>query len=70
MAGRVRPRRRAPGRRATSDYFEPEGERGLPPVRYERLDDGQADARFLLGIRLDETGDRPLFADYMKGLKK
>ena len=40
------------------------------PVRYERLDDGQADARFLLGIRLDETGDRPLFADYLKGLKK
>lgn len=40
------------------------------PVRYERLEDGQPEAGFLLGIRLNEDGDRILFADYLKGLKK
>jgi hypothetical protein len=42
------------------------------PVRYERLDvgeDGQTDPGFLLGIRLQEDGDRALFAEYLKGLK-
>ncbi|MDT5270238.1 MAG: hypothetical protein QOH49_2424 [Acidobacteriota bacterium] len=43
------------------------------PVRYERLDegqDGQTDPGFLLGIRLNEDGDRALLADYLKSLKK
>ena len=43
------------------------------PVRYERLEegeDGQTDPGFLLGIRLSEDGDRALFAEYLKGLKK
>ena len=43
------------------------------PVRYERLEegeDGQIDPGFLLGIRLSDDGDRALFAEYLKGLKK
>jgi hypothetical protein len=41
------------------------------PVRYERLeDDGQTDAGFLVGIRLNEDGDRALLAEYLKNLKK
>lgn len=43
------------------------------PVRYERLDegqDGQTDPCFLLGIRLNEDGDRALLADYLKKLQK
>jgi hypothetical protein len=42
------------------------------PVRYERLDegrDGQTDPGFLLGIRLNEDGDRALLAEYLKGMK-
>lgn len=42
------------------------------PVRYERLEegeDGQAEAGFLLGIRLQEDGDRALLAEYLKGIK-
>lgn len=42
------------------------------PVRYERLEEGQdghADPGFLLGISLNEDGDRALFAEYLKGLK-
>jgi len=47
------------------------------PVRYERLEDeqpdgagdGQAGGGFLVGIRLNEDGDRALLADYMKGMK-
>ncbi len=42
------------------------------PVRYERLDaaeDGQADSGFLIGVRLNDDGDRALLAEYLKGLK-
>lgn len=42
------------------------------PVRYERLDegdDGQTDPGFLLGIRLNDDGDRALLAEYLKGMK-
>lgn len=42
------------------------------PVRYERLEggeDGQADSGFLLGIRLNEDGDRALLWEYLKGMK-
>src|SRR5829696_1796824 len=42
------------------------------PVRYERLDegqDGQNDPGFLLGIRLNEDGDRALLSEYLKGIK-
>ena len=41
-------------------------------VRYERLEegqDGQTDPGFLLGIRLNEDGDRALLAEYLKGMK-
>jgi hypothetical protein len=41
------------------------------PVRYERLEeDGQTDAGFLVGIRLNEDGDRALLSEYLKTLKK
>ena len=43
------------------------------PVRYERLEegqDGQTDPGFLVGIRLNEDGDRALLAEYLKELKK
>jgi hypothetical protein len=41
------------------------------PVRYERLeDDGQAEPGFLVGIRLNDDGDRALLSEYIKGLKK
>jgi len=43
------------------------------PVRYERLEgvqDGQAGAGFVVGIRLTEDGDRALLSDYLKSLKK
>lgn len=42
------------------------------PVRYERLEEGQTDAGFVIGIRLTETDerDRVLLADYLKTLKK
>ncbi len=42
------------------------------PVRYERLDaaeDGQSDSGFLIGVRLNDDGDRALLAEYLKGLK-
>ena len=39
-------------------------------VRYERLEDGQPDAGFLVGIRLGDDGDRALLSEYMKSLKK
>ncbi len=39
------------------------------PVRYERLDEGQPDAGFLVGIRLNDDGDRALFSEYLKGLR-
>jgi hypothetical protein len=39
------------------------------PVRYERIEDGQPDAGFLVGIRLNEDGDRALLSEYLKGLK-
>jgi hypothetical protein len=43
------------------------------PVRYERLEagpDGRTEPGFLLGIRLNEDGDRSLLVDYLKGLKE
>lgn len=40
------------------------------PVRYERLEDGQADPGFLVGIRLNDDGDRALLSEYLKSLKK
>ena len=43
------------------------------PVRYERLEEGengQTDPGFLLGIHLNEDGDRALFAEYLKSIKK
>ncbi|MDT7687290.1 MAG: hypothetical protein QOJ70_1858 [Acidobacteriota bacterium] len=41
------------------------------PVRYERLDEeGQTDSVFLVGLRLDESGDRALLTDYLKSLEK
>jgi hypothetical protein len=40
------------------------------PVRYERLEDGQPDAGFLVGIHLHDDGDRALLSEYLKSLKK
>ena len=40
------------------------------PVRYERLDEGQPEAGFLVGIHLNEDGDRALLSEYLKSLKK
>jgi hypothetical protein len=40
------------------------------PVRYERLEDGQPDAGFLVGIHLNDDGDRALLSEYLKSLKK
>ncbi len=39
------------------------------PVRYERLEEGDPDGGFLVGVRLDSDGDRPLLAEYLAGLK-
>ena len=40
------------------------------PVRYERLEEGQPDAGdFLVGIRLNDDGDRALLSEYLKILK-
>jgi hypothetical protein len=39
-------------------------------VRYERLEDGQPDAGFLVGIHLNDDGDRALLSEYLKSLKK
>ena len=40
------------------------------PVRYERLEEGQPDAGFLVGIHLNDDGDRALLSEYLKSLKK
>jgi hypothetical protein len=46
------------------------------PVRYERLEEGedgkdaQPPAGFLVGIRLNEDGDRAAFAEYLQSLKE
>jgi hypothetical protein len=40
------------------------------PVRYERIEEGQPDAGFLVGIRLTEASDRALLDEYLKSLKK
>jgi hypothetical protein len=41
------------------------------PVRYERLDEeGQPESVFLVGVRLDDSGDRALVTEYLKSLKK
>ena len=43
------------------------------PVRYERLEageDGMIDPGFLVGIRLNQDGDRELLSEYLNGLKK
>ena len=42
-------------------------------VRYERLEggeDGATDLGFLVGIRLNEDGDRALLAEHLKGMKE
>jgi hypothetical protein len=43
------------------------------PVRYERLeapeDGADAEAGFLVGVRLNGDGDRALLAEHLKGLK-
>lgn len=40
------------------------------PVRYEQLDGAPPDARYLVGVRLDDAGDRAILADYLKSLDK
>jgi hypothetical protein len=40
------------------------------PVRYERLEEGQPDAGFLVGIRLTEDSDRTILSAYLQSLKK
>ena len=43
------------------------------PVRYERLEggeDGDGEPTFMVGIRLNEGGDRALLNEYLEGLKK
>jgi len=40
------------------------------PVRYERLEEGQPEAGFLVGIHLNDDGDRALLSEYLKSLKK
>ena len=40
------------------------------PVRYERLEEGQPDPGFLVGIRFNDDGDRALLSEYLKGLKE
>ncbi|MFN2416219.1 MAG: PilZ domain-containing protein [Pyrinomonadaceae bacterium] len=43
------------------------------PVRYERLEggeDGRDEPGFIVGIRLNEDGDRALLAEYLKSLNK
>ena len=40
------------------------------PVRYEQLDGAPPDARFMVGVRLDDAGDRAILADYLKSLKE
>ena len=40
------------------------------PVRYEQPDGAPPDARYLVGVRLDDSGDRAVLADYLKSLEK
>ena len=40
------------------------------PVRYEQLDGAPPDARYLVGVRLDDAGDRAALAEYLKSLDK
>jgi hypothetical protein len=41
------------------------------PVRYERLEgQGETDPAYLVGIRLDDNGDRALLNEYLKSLGK
>jgi hypothetical protein len=40
------------------------------PVRYEQLDGAPPEARYLVGVRLDDAGDRAVLADYLKSLKE
>jgi hypothetical protein len=39
------------------------------PVRYEQLDGAPPEARFLVGVRLDDSGDRAALAEYLKNLQ-
>jgi hypothetical protein len=39
------------------------------PVRYERLEEGDPDGGFLVGVHLDADGDRALLNEYLSGLK-
>jgi hypothetical protein len=42
------------------------------PVRYERLEEGQTDSGFFVGVRINEMDeqDRKLFNEYLLSLKK
>jgi hypothetical protein len=42
------------------------------PVRYERLEEGQTDSGFFVGVRINEMDeqDRKLFSEYLLSLKK
>jgi hypothetical protein len=40
------------------------------PVRYERLEDASPDALYLVGVRLDDSGDRAVLVEYLKNLKE
>jgi hypothetical protein len=40
------------------------------PVRYERLEEGQPEAGFVVGIHFNDDGDRALLSEYLKTLKK
>ena len=38
------------------------------PVRYEPVEGAPPETRFLVGVRLDDTGDRAALAEYLKNL--
>lgn len=40
------------------------------PVRYEQMDEAPPEARYLVGVRLDDAGDRATLAEYLKSLEK
>ena len=40
------------------------------PVRYEQLDGAPPDTRYMVGVRLDDAGDRAALAEYLKSLKE
>jgi hypothetical protein len=40
------------------------------PVRYEQIDGAPSEARYLVGVRLDDAGDRAVLTEYLKNLEK